>query len=465
MFVIAASFPAAAVSTANYAAYGVFRVVDWNDPQMERVFKALHSIDSETRRRLLSVPQDVRLKAYETSPAFAELRPVIDPPAPAIGEYSYTGCTHYPDVPELCHDVVNGWFRWAVRGAMQKAGKFSSYRDANSFLKAAADELEEACASGRLACNSSQGFGFAGLPPLSPPDWGLVFKASFHWAISPWRSSASYSPHYHSVNDELEILDFAQFLNWPKISKAEGDGPAVSVHGWILVPGEKFPRVSARRVADGPEEWIKIKRFPWDGDPTSFNAPEATYQGFNITFPCERTCELRFDFGSESMTAIFRDGIPTFDSAKGGSFPIHFRNVSRATYAFGSPPGPAVTAWISAIDPFYRRSGLAGVLLGGLGLVWSLGLAVRDRKISFRVVLLMACLGGALSLTIMLGIINATSYPGFVSAYTLPIEYLLLIAGAFSLLFYIDRRLDRASSGRQRPRAIGGELCAPQRLL
>ena len=110
------------------------------------------------------IPREVLQRAYEVSPAAAELQPYFDSPAP--NGFAQVGCDTYGVVP--CDSEVRaGWFMWALRDAVAQAGHYRSAPEARAFYTRLAEEIGAACDDGRLDC----------LPPrstMAPP-----FQLSF----------------------------------------------------------------------------------------------------------------------------------------------------------------------------------------------------------------------------------------------------------------------------------------------
>ncbi len=194
-FAIAAVLPLVLVSFFNLVAYGTFVVTDWNGKDMKRVLYTLQRVESPNRQPLLAIPQDVRLKAYEVSPALAEIQPLIDPPAPAIGSFSNAGCRYYPRNKPLCGDIVSGWLPWAIRNSMDKLGHYTSPKRANAYLKRVADDLEAACDTGALTCTAPNGF--AGLPAMGAGEWQRVAEST----IRKFFRSLGARPDYPSLSE------------------------------------------------------------------------------------------------------------------------------------------------------------------------------------------------------------------------------------------------------------------------
>lgn len=149
----------------NQQRYGVSDTVEFKQRAFLSGYGALSRIRHQGEHPpYVVIPREVLQRAYEVSPAAAELRPYFDSPAP--DGFARVGCETYGVVP--CDGEVRaGWFMWALRDAVAQAGHYRSAPDAQAFYARLAEEIGAACDGGRLDC----------LPPRStmvPP-----FRLSF----------------------------------------------------------------------------------------------------------------------------------------------------------------------------------------------------------------------------------------------------------------------------------------------
>jgi hypothetical protein len=133
-----------AVSIANFQHYGVMATTDVAGAGYLAANRALLSIEHAEPRRFVPVPHDVRKRAYAASPAFAELRSVLEGPSWARG----VSCR----IDHVCNDIAAGYFRWLMREAAAEAGHLGSPAESDHFFARVAAELDAACESGELSC-------------------------------------------------------------------------------------------------------------------------------------------------------------------------------------------------------------------------------------------------------------------------------------------------------------------------
>lgn len=152
-----------AIRTVNYSRIGSWVVCDLDLPGFRSLYNALLAIPSAQPRLDLPVRRDVRLRAYGASPAFAQLRPFLDGPKPAM------------EFMVACRKTTGergeygAWTIWALRDAAwrMRAGQWKSAAELDAFYGAAARELREAMRRGDLPSR-------AVVIPFVVPEWGQL---------------------------------------------------------------------------------------------------------------------------------------------------------------------------------------------------------------------------------------------------------------------------------------------------
>lgn len=149
------------VATLNYAVYGVFRNNDFRPgTPFTEAYGALSRIQHDVWKRYMIFPFDARQRAYMVSPAARELQSYFEGApgkswAKASQRYPYPwGCA---DTPNNCNDeILSGWFVWALRDAVEKAGHYSSAHAADAYYERLADEINDACESNAIPCRAAR---------------------------------------------------------------------------------------------------------------------------------------------------------------------------------------------------------------------------------------------------------------------------------------------------------------------
>jgi len=146
------------VCALNDAQYGVFEVTEVNAAPFRHAYGALARIEPAQWQRFIVFPPDARVRAYAASPAARQLAPALDG---EIGRYvAAQACAQLHIEP--CEGTHAGWFQWALRDAVARAGHYASAGEAAAFYTALAQQIDDACADRSLSC----------LPPratLAPP--------------------------------------------------------------------------------------------------------------------------------------------------------------------------------------------------------------------------------------------------------------------------------------------------------
>ena len=138
-----------AIATMNWQKYGVFTPLEIHSNEFESAYSGLLRIKTDKWIRYYPVLKEAREKAYEVSPAFAELRPYLE------GRSGKQWQGRRPDIP-------GAFFIWAFRDAVQQAGYYNR-RNAEDqanikltfeFYERMGKELSDACDTGKLECTS-----------------------------------------------------------------------------------------------------------------------------------------------------------------------------------------------------------------------------------------------------------------------------------------------------------------------
>lgn len=157
------------VCSLNQYYYGVFATVEFKARPFMDAYGALTRVQPQPWRPYIPVSRETRERIYAVSPAFAELRPYLDGPA---SEGWYMPGEIFRGIPHGEHEIVGGWFMWALRDAVAAAGHAHSGREAMAFYQRLADEVNAACDSGRLPAG----------PPRSGffPVWGSAYNTPLY---------------------------------------------------------------------------------------------------------------------------------------------------------------------------------------------------------------------------------------------------------------------------------------------
>jgi hypothetical protein len=139
--IVTALLVVGADNSVNYVKYGVFRNNDFRSADYLGAYGAVSRIKHDQWQRYVVFPKDARERAYRFSPAMQELRPHLEG---SIGDiWRNAGCRQLEIAP--CTEILGGWFMFALRDSVAAAGHYSSARDAQSFYRRLAAEIDAAC--------------------------------------------------------------------------------------------------------------------------------------------------------------------------------------------------------------------------------------------------------------------------------------------------------------------------------
>lgn len=208
------------VAGVNLAKYGSFATVETRGWDYADALWALQRVRVGEATPYVPVPARVREAVYAVSPAFAQLRPQLE-----TGDASHWKGVGCPRLPESCGDFAGGWFMWALRDAVAANGGHASAPKAGAFYRQIADEIGQACASGRLTCvDRIRGL----LPPTTSTQW-LTLPPRLHSAAAKllWQgvggSGASGVGTLSSSGDPAAVRAMWVFVGQPKLPDSAAD--------------------------------------------------------------------------------------------------------------------------------------------------------------------------------------------------------------------------------------------------
>ena len=171
--------------TINRLEYGSFVGVDVKERNFVRVLDALQSVQVDEIPHV-PVSNDAIIEIGTTVTAFAPLALELIPGGKLSG-WEQWGCQAYPTT---CGQIAGGWFMWALRDAAADNGYFKTPAYASKIFGDIANEVEVACADGKLPCRASP---IPYMPPLSwsqiasiPSSLLAVMSKIGFWNIQSW---------------------------------------------------------------------------------------------------------------------------------------------------------------------------------------------------------------------------------------------------------------------------------------
>lgn len=130
------------VKTANWAKTGLFMSTEISSGGYASACKALLSIKPKTSLRFIPVTKEARQAAYAVSPAFKELQPYL--------EGTNFGTLETQRTLGIEGEIAAGWFYWVLKQSAEFAGHGKSPREMNAYFQQVADEINSAFNNGKL---------------------------------------------------------------------------------------------------------------------------------------------------------------------------------------------------------------------------------------------------------------------------------------------------------------------------
>jgi hypothetical protein len=416
------SIPPAAYRTANYLRYGAFVGVEVTQRDFVRALAALKSVRAGADIARVPVTRAARERIYAESPSFAALRPVLDP---ATGPAFQSGCRYYP---ETCGEIAGGWFLWAVRQAAREAGRMSSPTATAGFFRQLAEEVEAACAAGRLECDRSG-------PALMPR------VAAGQWATAPQKALTALSrAALRNLEDEPmaessgEITATLEFLNHPAALPLDGEFPRVRLDGWFHRPDGSWFGARVRSAEGEFGEMILVRR-PSPEIADHVGDPKATQNRFTAEGRCEPGCSLVFE-GTGGGGRVRVEVAPLVGKGKflrlgRGSLVIDHVYLSDPDRP--EPPARFASLVLRQLRRLYSRLLAPLFALGALALAFATVRAIRDRHFGPLLLLALGAWLAALARLALLVVISLSAFPGLSYHYLPPATAMALLGSLCAL--------------------------------
>ncbi|MFZ1493880.1 MAG: hypothetical protein WAU60_10780 [Candidatus Competibacter denitrificans] len=413
-----------AVSMINLAYYGIFTTVELKTPELKAAYGALTRVRPVEHKSQVPVTKDTRLRIYQVSPAFSELRPYFEK------EGFWTVETILKDNnPSYSKEIKGGWFIWALRDAVAEAGYFKSGAQAAQFFQRLADEVNAACQAQKLDCLAERA-------SLMPP-WQFEYLApTIQSFISGLRMLITFSEipvePFISMGPNDNLLMFQDLTRehlstWPMKVKGwavDASGKKLTV---TMVDPSYNATTSSAQLEASPDVYQHFLRENRD-------IPSANNARFEVSGYCLDTCLLRVFDGDKQLAEVplkkgpttwFADPLWIFID-KISSYPVlpwqvqlekkklSLRKKIATTYQLTIPIFALITIIIFSIWSFHSIKTRTLTAMGFIAL--SIAAAICTRLL-------------------ILAIIESTSFTGITPRYLAPLYPMTLLCAS---LFIID---------------------------
>lgn len=207
--------PTIIVSSLNYSNYGFWGVSETLDPDFNRVLNTLGRIKTSTWHPAIQITKEARMKAYDVSPLFYEMKDEIE--NSVVLHWNYSDDRSMASKPEWYllkytnggSEISNGHFLWLLRDAVFNKGYYSAGQYPYGFYKQLADQLEFACNDGRLDCSASRTIPFVG--SIDQRHYPVILRLFFEDC-------------FHLLNlDYMQMMASLDIKTWPAWPKNNDD--------------------------------------------------------------------------------------------------------------------------------------------------------------------------------------------------------------------------------------------------
>ncbi len=199
---LCAALPLLLVSWQNYRHYGWFGTVEFHATEFQDAYGAMVRVKIGPDLDYVPVTRQAREAMYAVSPTFAKLQPYLE------GDYGrgWAGASFaMTGLPAEERQIGGGWLMWALRDSVAAAGFCHNAREALSFYKHMAREINQACDEGRLpAYPRRSGF----LSRWRPGQAAAIARTTLHFAdfVVCFNSFSAYTPISYGDHDELLLF-------------------------------------------------------------------------------------------------------------------------------------------------------------------------------------------------------------------------------------------------------------------
>ncbi|MFO1463176.1 MAG: hypothetical protein U1F66_05320 [bacterium] len=252
-----------AIRGINDAKYGISETCEINGNAFNDAYRSLLRIKHDHPRQYISVPKDVREKAYRASPAFRELQSAIEGKVGKVWVEEW-GCPYN----HVCDDISGNAFFWSLRDAVADVGHHQTGKESEKFYEKIAQEIDSACREGRLECNRSFS-GFLGILHPYPSTYFPKLWVSFLNIVTMFGKSDPYPKEKDSLSTPSEhrtLFDFVanrrpSLAQYDLSLKQSGKGQ-VFIGGWAYGFADPIVKTmirnkSGKTLADNEEFYFR----------------------------------------------------------------------------------------------------------------------------------------------------------------------------------------------------------------
>ena len=392
------------VGIANRLAYGRFVVNEITDAPFRHALEALERASYPDWRAYVPVPEAARMRIYAQSPTFDRLKPWLEHVGRDI-DWRTSSC----DVlPQSCGDFGGGWFLWAFRDAAARIGQHRDPNMAAAFYEAISQEVNGACAQGRLICARW-------MIPLVPPVTSAQIAEFPRRLLGTLETVAMIPPvpYWLPQAEPLRGLELqeAEILSAPPYSP----GRLVALDGWYYRTGAAWFSVEG-------EQSTQIARLERQASPDlerTFHDALATRQRFSLTLACaDEPCSVRVANADGASVEVPLDpgSLKPETTIEIGTARWHVDSVGFSPYTLRTRMQNRLLRTLPTLQHIYTALIVAGMAAFIIGLV----ISTVKRHFTLQQGLVACFIAAALSRVVLIALVDATSFPATEYAYLFP---------------------------------------------
>lgn len=456
------------VAGMNKLRYGLFVVNELKSSEFRAAYGALLRVEHDEYKDAVPVPQSIRYKIYEVSPAFSELRPFLEGDIGKVWIMMFENIRRlYEENPDFAKkvrmflnkeptgiwekavfegnsDILGGWFLWALRDSVAAAGYYASGPAAAGYYQRLAAEVNTACSEGRLHCLGERS-------SLTPPWRGeyipLFQKTFVHSVFYLSRFEGFDVQSDPSIGDEKSLKIFRDITR-ERLSPTE-----FLVKGWIFSSDRQLD-ISVRK-ADGTLLRHPISHLPSPDVYGLFlsngmDVPNARNARFEVSLePYNKTCYLHLNGGGSTLKKIPLDGSVTRLDSDGFYFGLDFRGFKDGSSRKERVKLGAlrrIGGIYQSVMPFLVFGSLAGYVISWLSII-------RRRTDVDLFITASSLILALVTRSVILSIIHVTSFPAIIPQYLSPSYPLLILFAVLALAVFpamIRENLLHIAKGRRK---------------
>ncbi|MBF0518273.1 MAG: hypothetical protein HQK92_00950 [Nitrospirae bacterium] len=398
--------------------YGSYTVNELKDKSFLKAYGAISRVKPKTWKPQVPVQLSTMEEIAKHSPLFAKIKANIN-----------------QGWPNENGDILGGWFLWAFRGAVARAGYYTSARNALNFYELLAHEVNDLCDRKVLDCSQSR-------ETLMPPIWkyGLTdfIKSFFTAGTTAFNNISRITPdEFENSYGDTKLLNVFQTITNSRIYPDTG---SVRVRGWAFKKGSPQLQVKLKSIAANPYAFpcafqpINFQRLDSSDIVAVLKEPSADGSRFEIYTQFHSYCALAFYDNSSVLVAEtpiinLRDRIKTYDK----SVKVQIDIVNFDSYAYDLIKDiPSLKYHVLNLIAEIYHSIFPYLCLTAL-LCYFINLLIF-RKFSILFCLNTILLIGIISRLMLLSIIDVTSFPAIDNIYLSPAIVLLCMFVPLSIM-------------------------------